>query len=84
MNRCTLLCIAYINNKELLYSRRKCMQYLIISAGGKDKPFFFKPRRDDCTTKQLILFKDIFSYLNSVPMITWQQGILLECNCAVV
>ena len=26
----------------------------------KGKTFFFKPRADDCTTKQLILLKDIF------------------------
>ena len=29
--------------------------------GEKDKFFFFKPRADDCTTKQLILLKDMFS-----------------------
>jgi hypothetical protein len=29
--------------------------------GEKDNIFFFKPRADDCTTKQLILLKDIFS-----------------------
>ena len=27
----------------------------------KDKHFFYKPRADDCTTKQLILLKDVFS-----------------------
>ena len=29
--------------------------------GEKDKSFFFKPRADDCTTKQLILLKDMLS-----------------------
>ena len=37
--------------------------------GEKDKHFsFFKPRADDCTTKQLILLKDICFPLNSAPM----------------
>jgi len=37
--------------------------------GEKDKHFFsFKPRADDCTTKQLILLKDVCFPLNSAPM----------------